>query len=146
VLARVGQFFFSKVHRDDFVAGDMYLVAISGDDDESRYQLSVERKGTAPLRKRLTMQQKLKAIQHFEKNRTVFEGHRKDLGEFTFKGLMLKKKSSKSSIAKMFRPKNFARINFFEYQTSPHLLQQKSANQSRFPELKDKLTGWFSKN
>jgi hypothetical protein len=79
----------------------------TSDDDNS--PSSVKTKGTAPSRERLTMQQKLKAVQHFEKNRMS----QKELGEWMYKNLMLKKRPSKSAIANMFRPKDLARIKSF---------------------------------
>ncbi len=62
----------------------------SDDDDDDK-----KRKGTAPSRERITMKQKLKAIQHFEKNRMT----QKELGDLMYKSFMLKKKFSKSAVA-----------------------------------------------
>jgi hypothetical protein len=104
----------------------------TSDDDKS----SAKTKGTAPSRERLTMQQKLKAVQHFEKNRMS----QKELCDWMYKNLMLKKRPSKSAIANMFRPQNLARIKSFKNQTNPHLLQQKSSKPSHFPELEEKQT------
>ena len=61
----------------------------SATSDEDNSPSSVKTKGTAPSSERLTMQQKLKAVQHFEKNRMS----QKDLGECMYKNLMLKKPS-----------------------------------------------------
>ena len=49
------------------------------DDEDS--PSSVKTKGTGPARERLTMQQKLQAVQHFEKNRMS----QKELGEWMYK-------------------------------------------------------------
>ncbi len=49
------------------------------------------------------MQQKLKAIQHFEKNRMT----QKELDDWMYKTFMLKKKLSKSAVANMFLPTDF---------------------------------------
>jgi hypothetical protein len=111
----------------------------TSDDDKS--PSSAKTKGTAPSRERLTMQQKLKAVQHFEKNRMS----QKELSDWMYKNLMLKKRPSKSAIANMFRPNDLARIKSFKNQTNPHLLQQKSSKQSHFPELEEKLFAWFRK-
>ena len=94
-----------------------------------------DKKRTAPSRERITLQQKLTAIQHFDKNRIT----QKELGDWMYKTFMFKKKLSKSAVANMFRPKDLARIKSFEQQTNPHLLPLKSAMQPRFPQLEEKL-------
>ena len=105
----------------------------TSEDENSADGLRVKTRGTLSSRERLTMQQKLKAVQHFEKNRMS----QKDLREWMYKTLMLKKRPSKSAVANMFRPKDLARIKSFHDQTNPHRLQQKSSKQSHFPELEE---------
>jgi hypothetical protein len=68
--------------------------------------LGIKTKGTPSSRERLTMQQKLKAVQYFEKNRMT----QKELCEWMYKTLMLTKMPSKSAVANIFRPKDLARI------------------------------------
>ncbi len=89
----------------------------SDNDDDKK------RKGTALSRERITMQQKLKAIQHFEKNRMT----QKELDDWMYKTFMLKKKLSKSAVANMFRPKDLARIKSFEQQPI-HIVAAKKCN------------------
>jgi hypothetical protein len=66
--------------------------ASTSDNDDDK-----KRKGTAPgqSRERITMQQKLKAMQHFEKNRMT----QKERGDWMNKTFMLKKKLSRSAVA-----------------------------------------------
>ena len=81
----------------------------SATSDDVNIPSRVKIKGTAPSRELLTMQQKRKAVQRFEKNWMS----QKELDVWKYKNLMLKKRSSKSAIANMFRPKDLARIKSF---------------------------------
>ncbi len=65
----------------------------SATSDENNSPSSVKTKGTAPSRERLTMQQKLKAVQHFEKNRIS----QKELGEWMYKSFDAKEEAKQIS-------------------------------------------------
>ncbi len=103
----------------------------TSDDDNS--PSSVKTKFTAPSRELLTLQQKLKAVQCFEKNRMS----QKELDVWMYKKLMRMKRLSKPAITNTFRPKDLARIKSFQDQTNPHLLQQKCSKRSHYPELEE---------
>ena len=93
---------------------------------------SVKSKGTAPKsRERLSMHQKLRAVQHFEANKIT----QKELAVWMFQNLKLKKEPSKAAVSKMFKPAELIRIKAFTTETN--------ALQPRFPELEDKLFAWF---
>ena len=115
----------------------------SSSSDEERdkdCEFSVESKGTAlKSRERLSMHQKLRAVQHFEANKIT----QKELAVWMFKNLKLKKEPSKAAVSKMFKPAELIRIKAFTTETNPALLNRKGALQPRFPELEDKLFAWF---
>ena len=106
-------------------------------EDESKS--SGKRAGKAPSRERLSMQQKLKAIQHFEKNRM----NQTELANWMFKNLKLTKVPSKAAVSKMLRKEEFNRIKAFAADTNHFMLQKNSTKPSQFPQLEDKLFACF---
>lgn len=106
-------------------------------EDESKS--SGKRAGKAPSRERLSMQQKLKAIQHFEKNRM----NQTELANWMFKNLKLTKVPNKAAVSKMLRKEEFNRIKAFAADTNHFMLQKKSTKPSQFPQLEDLLFACF---
>ena len=99
--------------------------------------------GTAQARRmRLSLQQKLAAISHFQSNKMTHN----ELAQWMKKQFKLEKEIDRSTITKMFRETELKRLRASKDETNPFKLGKKSSKETSFPELENKLFAWFRRN
>ena len=99
--------------------------------------------GTAPARRmRLSLQQKLAAINHFQSNKMTHN----ELAQWMKKQFKLEKEINRSTITKMFRETELKRFEGFKGRNKPNQAGKKSSKETSFPELENKLFAWFRRN
>jgi hypothetical protein len=90
-------------------------------DDELELKSCGKHAGKAPSRVRLTMQQKLKGIEHLEKNRK----NQTELGAWMYKNMKFKRVSSKGALSKMLKQQEHKWIKAFAEENNQFMLQKK---------------------